>query len=145
MIQRLWQPGDVVALHLPMPIRVQANEHQAAVIRGPLVYCLFQDAQNKKGTIYWHRGIYPEDQEIVLDLQNPAASNIEIPPAEGLLGPALRVRGRIMPRAPMFSTGEANAETLPAEPIECLLLPFANQGAIRGEYAVFIKYRNEPI
>ena len=47
-----------------MPLVVQANEHQAAIMRGPLVYCLFQDVQDKKGTIYWHRGIYPEDNQI---------------------------------------------------------------------------------
>jgi len=142
-IDRKWQSGDVVTLNLPMPLTVQANEHLAAIVRGPLVYCLFQDAQDKKGTIHWHRGIYPDDHEIILDLQNPAASIVEDTTPDGLLGRALRVSGRIMARAPMFSTDGANAKTVPAESIECLLLPFANQGAIRGDYAIFMKYKNE--
>jgi hypothetical protein len=46
MIQREWQPGDVVVLELPMPVRrviahssVAANVGRVAVQRGPLVYC----------------------------------------------------------------------------------------------------------
>ncbi|TWU40545.1 glycoside hydrolase family 127 protein [Novipirellula artificiosorum] len=47
MLDRLWQPGDVVELDLPMPIRrVLANEQieydrgRVAFERGPLVYCI---------------------------------------------------------------------------------------------------------
>jgi DUF1680 family protein len=71
IIKRLWQPGDTVFLNLPMPLFVQANQHQAAIVRGPLVYCLFQDLQDKKGTIYWHPGIYPEDNQLTLNLDPP--------------------------------------------------------------------------
>jgi len=45
-IARTWQKGDVVEIHLPMPVRrVQANENlkadigRVAVERGPLVFC----------------------------------------------------------------------------------------------------------
>jgi len=45
-ITRTWQPGDVVELLLPMPVRrvlchenVEANRGKAALQRGPLVYC----------------------------------------------------------------------------------------------------------
>jgi len=141
MIEHLWQSGDVVMLNLPMPITVQANEHLAAIVRGPLVYCLFQDAQDKKGTIYWHRGIYPEDNQLFIDVDNPETSVNEAPASDNLLGPALRVSGQIMPRAPMFSTAQANNQTLPAEPQNFLLLPFANQGAIRGPYQIFNHFR----
>jgi uncharacterized protein len=46
-VRRTWQPGDVVELDLPMPIRrvhaderVAADRGRVALQRGPLVYCL---------------------------------------------------------------------------------------------------------
>jgi uncharacterized protein len=46
LIKRAWQQGDVVALHLPMPVRrvlshdaVKDNAGKVAVARGPIVYC----------------------------------------------------------------------------------------------------------
>ena len=46
-IRRAWQPGDVVTLELPMPIRrvlcderVEDNVGKAALQRGPLMYCV---------------------------------------------------------------------------------------------------------
>lgn len=48
-IERLWQPGDVVTLNLPMPIErlsahpdIQADQGCVALQRGPLMYCLEQ-------------------------------------------------------------------------------------------------------
>lgn len=141
IIERHWEPGDKVELYLPMPVSVQANDHLAAIMRGPLVYCLFQDIQDRSGGIYWHHGLYPEDHRLLLDPANPAITIREEPARPDLLGPALRVQGYIRPRAPIFATAQANAEVLPTEPEDCLLLPFANQGAIRGEYQTFIHYQ----
>jgi DUF1680 family protein len=46
-LQRKWQPGDVIALSLPMPVQrikayptVEADVGRVALQRGPLVYCL---------------------------------------------------------------------------------------------------------
>jgi hypothetical protein len=46
-IQRTWKAGDVVVLHLPMPVervyadpRVKADVGRVALQRGPVVYCL---------------------------------------------------------------------------------------------------------
>jgi DUF1680 family protein len=46
-LKREWKPGDVVRLHLPMPVervysdpRVKANLGRVAIMRGPVVYCL---------------------------------------------------------------------------------------------------------
>jgi DUF1680 family protein len=141
IIERQWQPGDTVTLNLPMLLSVQANQHQAAIVRGPLVYCLFQDLQEKKGTIFWHRGIYPEDNQLTLNLDHLEKSIREEQAREDLLGPALRVDGQITTRAPMFSTSQANQQTLPSESQSYILVPFANQGAIRGPYQIFNNYR----
>ena len=55
-LERQWQAGDKVELHLPMPLRfsdaidkVQANRQRLAITRGPLVYCAEQaDNGNKQ-------------------------------------------------------------------------------------------------
>lgn len=46
-LQRTWKAGDVVELHLPMPVRrilanekVEANRGKVTLMRGPMVYCL---------------------------------------------------------------------------------------------------------
>jgi len=46
VVKRTWQPGDIVDLHLPMPVRlvksndkVEANINRVAITRGPIVYC----------------------------------------------------------------------------------------------------------
>ena len=48
-VRRVWQPGDVVRLSLPMPVRrivchprVEENVGRVALMRGPLLYCLEQ-------------------------------------------------------------------------------------------------------
>jgi DUF1680 family protein len=47
VMRRRWQSGDVVELHLPLPVRrvvshekVAANAGRVALERGPLVYCV---------------------------------------------------------------------------------------------------------
>ncbi len=46
-LKRCWQPGDVVELDLPMPVRrvvahenVQADKGKVALMRGPVIYCI---------------------------------------------------------------------------------------------------------
>ena len=47
VIQREWQPGDIVSMQLPMPVHrvnahpaVKENQGRVALERGPLVYCV---------------------------------------------------------------------------------------------------------
>ena len=54
-IRRVWLPGDAVELDLPLPVRlleahplVEEVRNHAAVMRGPLVYCL-ESADLRKG------------------------------------------------------------------------------------------------
>jgi uncharacterized protein len=56
-LKRIWNPGDTVLLHLPMPVtRVKAHPSVAAAAgrvalkRGPLVYC-FEEADNPGGQL----------------------------------------------------------------------------------------------
>ena len=63
-VQRAWQSGDVVELLLPMPVRlmeshpaVVANRNRAAVMRGPLLYCV-EAPLAADGERIWRDGIY---------------------------------------------------------------------------------------
>ena len=76
-----------------------------------------------------------------LDPRDPAASVQVETAADPLLGPALRVRGHIRARAPMFAAPAGNAALLPRKDVDILLHPFANQGAVWGNYAVFLDYQ----
>ena len=55
------------------------------------------------------------------------------------LGPGLKIPGRIN-RVPVFTTEAANMELDNPEERELLLLPFVNQGAVRGPYRIFMDY-----
>lgn len=136
LIERDWQAGDIVSLHLPMPIRVQASSREAAIVRGPLVYAYFQNAQPTNETLYWHRLRYPAEVELRIDPANLVAREASAP--DGALGPALVVDAEVLPPTPMFTTPQQNGD---AKPEQVVLLPFANQGKLRGEYQVFMQYR----
>ncbi|WP_435132739.1 aceric acid hydrolase [Formosa sp. A9] len=66
-LNRKWKKGDVIELHIPMPVRLmQANplveetKSQVAVKRGPLVYCLETDDLSQKVNI----------NQVVLDIDS---------------------------------------------------------------------------
>ena len=86
------------------------------------------------------RGMFPEDVVLNIDPAEAAAFVQEEPASQGLLGPALRVRGKARPRAPIFAAAGANALLPSGNEQSFVLYPFANQGAVKGEYAVFMDY-----
>ena len=139
-IEREWKAGDSVRLSLPFQVSCQANEHTLAVTRGPLVYAYFQDAQADPVVFHHRRGLYPEDVVLRIDPDQPGNSIQEEPTHAGPLGPALRVAGLIQPRAPIFASPDANSQLPGRQEQSLLLYPFVNQGAIRGEYRVFMEY-----
>jgi DUF1680 family protein len=140
VIEREWQAGDTVKLYLPFPLNCRANDHTLALVRGPLVYAYFQDAQADPVKFHWCRGLYPEDAVLSVDPDRLEESVQEEPAPDELLGPALRVPGFIRSRAPVFATPSGNSP-LPGRQEQSLLLhPFADQGAIRGVYRVFMAY-----
>lgn len=140
IIEREWQPGDVVKLSLPFPLTCQAGDRVTALVRGPLVYAYFQNAQDDRGAYHGHQGRFPEDNVLVIDPDRPDSAVQEEPAQDGLLGPALRVPGYIQAQTPMFSTAQANSALPGRQEKALLLLPFANQGAVRGEFSVFMEY-----
>jgi len=140
VIEREWMPGDIVRLELPMPLVCQANEGVAAVVRGPLVYAYFQDIQDEAGIYLGRHGRYPEDIALAIDPARLSDNLVAESAGKGLLGPALRAHGHVRPKAPMFARAKANQVLPGQDEISVLLLPFANQGKIGGEYEVFIDY-----
>lgn len=72
-INRKWNAGDKVTLHLPMPVRfntaidsVKANAGRVAFTRGPLVYCA-EGTDNKKSVQQYSLLQIPDDSEIQLE------------------------------------------------------------------------------
>ena len=127
-----------MTLSLPLPIRVHTGGSRLAVSRGPLVYGYFQDAQADAMVFEDRRGLYPEDVVLALDPTRLDDITVE-EAATGLLGPALRVPAVVQGRDPIFAQAAANAALPPAKAQTVTLLPFANQGAVRGEYSVFMR------
>lgn len=83
-VRRQWKRGDVLKLHLPMPVRqvrshpaVGANEGKVALMRGPLIYCL--------------EGV--DHDEDVFDLSVPKDPDFEVEHREDLLGGVSVVSG----------------------------------------------------
>jgi len=140
VVEREWKAGDSVELCLPFQVTCQANDHALALVRGPLVYAYFQDVQADPVKFHWCRGLYPEDVNLHANPVRPGDSVQEEPPGDGLLGPALRVTGHIRSREPMFASSAANSQLPGRQEQSFLLYPFVNQGAIRGEYRVFVEY-----
>lgn len=85
-------------------------------------------------------GILNANAVLVIDPAQPDDSASAEPVDGGLLGPALRFSGHNQARHPVFATSKANAALPGQEEQPLLLLPFAKQGAIRGENSAFMKY-----
>lgn len=137
-IEREWVDGDTVELVLPFPVSYHSSDREVAVIRGPLVYAYFQNAQASNEHYHWHHARYPSEVELQFD---PAVTLDETTAADGLLGPALRAAINVPARAPMFASHKTNQPLLEPYSESGILLPFANQGSLRGQYQVFMRYR----
>lgn len=91
-IQRRWKSGDKVELNLPMPVRrvhahpkVKADVGRAALMRGPLVYCL--EAVDNGGSV--RDLILPPDSEITTEYRADLLGGVVV-----LRGKALTFDGK---------------------------------------------------
>ena len=85
VVRRVWRPGEVVELSLPMPVRrlashprVLANAGRVALQRGPLIYCV--EGVDHPGVDVW-------------DLVLPADAALVPAWEPGLLGGVVALRG----------------------------------------------------
>lgn len=131
-IERTWQDGDVVELHLPMTVRTQRwPENAVSVERGPLVYALKVAGEWQKVALPnpEHRGehgweVHPKgdwNYGLLLDPKDPASA-FEVVKAEMPAYPwqeeavpiRLLVRGKQIPRWHEYN---ASAGPLPYGPV----------------------------
>jgi DUF1680 family protein len=103
-----WQPGDVVELHLEMPVRqvkahpaVEADHGLTAVMRGPILYCA-ESVDNPQGV---RQLVVPPDASFTTDFQ------------PDLLGGVTVVRGQVQ-------SCEAEASGVRMDPAELVAIPF---------------------
>jgi DUF1680 family protein len=89
-LYRLWQPGDMIELELPMPIEriqahpnVRANCGRVALQRGPLVYC-FEEIDNGKN---------------LTDVVLPREEKLDVQFEKNLLGGVAVITGKAKRRA----------------------------------------------
>jgi DUF1680 family protein len=94
-LERTWSPGDVIDLHLPMPVRrvlalerVEADCGRTALERGPLVYC----------------AEWPDNGGRALDLELPDGAPLSARWRGGLLGGIMVLEGEALRSS---SEGEA--------------------------------------
>lgn len=104
-IARTWQPGDVVEIDMPMPVkrvyadpRVEADRGRVALQRGPIVYCL--------------EGIDHEGK--VLDIMLPKDAKLTPEKRPDLLGGVTVITG----------TGKRVRDGKPAENVKITAIPF---------------------
>jgi hypothetical protein len=96
-VQRAWQLGDVVELLLPMPVRlmeshpaVVANRNRAAVMRGPLLYCV-EAPLAADGERIWRDGIYfPEHMTVTPRFESDLLGGLTVLRAEALTEGGMR-------------------------------------------------------
>ena len=125
VVNRTWKRGDVIELHLPMPVRrvlakenVEADAGRVALQRGPIVFCA-EWPDNPKGKV--RNLILPDDQPLTATFEPALLNGVET------------IRGRVF-RVSKNSDGslaktEQNFKAIP-------YFAWANRG--KGEMAVWI-------
>ena len=140
-VRRVWQPGDTVRLHLPMPVRrleahpyVAENAGRVALMRGPILYCV-EGRDNP--------GVDPRD--LVLPAEAPPSEELR----PGLLGGVVVLSGGAEVSSPdggwdgrLYRTVPPGLDPKPTEPTELTAVPYyawANREA--GPMRVWLRAR----
>lgn len=83
VVKRNWEPGDVVELNIPMPVRfvdcipeVSENIGKTAVTRGPLVYCA-EEVDNAGPVQRLYLGDVNESQAKVANISSGVLQGLE--------------------------------------------------------------------
>jgi len=122
-VRRAWQPGDVVLLSLPMPVRrvachpyVTENAGHVALMRGPILYCV-EGAD--------HPGLDPRD--LVL----PADAELSATFQPDLLGGVVTLHGRAQVIPPddgwsdrLYRTAGPRPEEPRGRPVDLTAIPY---------------------
>jgi DUF1680 family protein len=131
-IERVWKPGDVVALEMPMEIqlieghpRIEEVRNQVALKRGPVVYCIESpDLPKNTG---------------ILDVYFPKSSKLVTKYRPSLLGGLTTITGKVLLRSDKRE-GMYRRLTEPVwESVETMFVPYyawCNRG--QSEMTVFM-------
>jgi DUF1680 family protein len=130
VVRRTWQPGDVLLLDLPMPVRrvaahenIAENRGRVAIERGPIVYCI--EGADHGGSVL--NLVLPDDMELAPEHR------------ADLLGGVTVLRGTA-------STAQRNdADETAAKPVPLTMIPYyswCHRGA--NEMAVWLPRAAEP-
>ncbi|MBV9181888.1 MAG: glycoside hydrolase family 127 protein, partial [Acidobacteria bacterium] len=130
-LRRNWRPGDVIDLHLPMPVRrvmatenVEADRERVAIQRGPIVYCA-EWPDNPQGKVL----------ELALHDNTPLTSEFKSDLLNGIT--IVNGTGLYIP--------QGGAENGTEKPVEFTLIPYyawAHRG--KGQMTVWMQ-RGNPV
>lgn len=129
-VRRLWEPGDILELLLPMPVervwahpRVFSVAGKVALQRGPLVFCL-EEVDNGSGLA---NIVLPEDAGFTATFCPDVLGGVVV-----LSGEAFRIRSR---SSELYSTTRGSTETVPVKAIP--YYAWNNRGV--GEMTVWLR------
>jgi DUF1680 family protein len=136
-IRRPWKAGDIVTLNLPMPAQlieshplVEETQHQVAIKRGPIVYCL--ESADLPKDVQLEDVVIPADAKLTTKYDANLLCGVEVVETEALVEPATDWGSELY--RPKQSVA---AKTIPLR-----LIPYyawANRGA--GEMTVWLPVR----
>lgn len=132
-LKRRWKKGDVVELSLPMPVervranpKVEADRGRAALMRGPLVYCL--EAIDNGGAV--ENIVLPQDAPLTAEFRPDLLGGVTV-----IRGPARALR------RPDWKRELYRAESRDGDAVDAAILAvpyFANANRAPGEMAVWL-------